>query len=180
MKKIAIGLLLSTAISAPAFAADAGTAYISADYGSWSMANAGSFSNPNAITLSGGYHFTPNIGIEAGYAAVGDSTVNYIGGSMTYSQSALKVAAVGTYPITSQFDIFGKVGVDSISGKLDAFPSSQSTSTTNLMYGIGGQYNINRQFGVRLQYESLGKTKADPAAPGSDVKSTSIGVVYNF
>lgn len=184
MKKLISAVVISAAISTPALAANAGTGYIAADYGQWSMSNAGLLPNPGVLTLSGGYHFTPNIGIEAGYAIVGDSTVSDPFGSITYSQSAVKVAAVGTFPVNPQIDVFGKLGLISVSGSLSGTGfyagTSGSASTSSVMYGIGGQFNINQNVGIRVQYESLGKTKASSAATGADVTSFSAGVVYTF
>ncbi len=181
MKKFVSALLLSVAISAPAFAANAGSGYVSLDYGTWSMSNAGLLPNPGAFTFSGGYYFTQNVGVEVGYVMIGDSIINYPGGSTTYSQSALKVAAVGTLPVAPQLDIFGKLGFDSISGTLtDTIFGSSSASTSNLFFGIGAQYNFNKQLGMRVQYENLGKTKSSSTAVGADVSMVSIGVVFNF
>lgn len=181
MKKIVSVLLLSAVISAPAFAANPNTAYVAVDYGTWTMSNAGVLPNPGVLTLSGGYHFTQNVGVEVGLGLVGDSTVFYPGGSTTYSQSIIKAAAVGTIPVAPQFDLFGKLGFDAISGTLtDTFAGSTSASTTNLMYGFGGQFNIDNHMGVRVQYEVLGKTKASPTATGADVSSFSAGFVYTF
>lgn len=181
MKKLVIALLFSIACSAPAFAANSGNAYVAVDYGTWSMSNAGILPNPGVLTFSGGFHFTPNVGAEVGLALIGDSIVNYPGGQTTYKQSALKFAVVGTLPVAPQFDIFGKLGFDSISGTLnDTFLGSSSATTSNIMYGIGGQFNISNQIGIRAQYENLGKTKASTTATGADVTSVSVGVVLNF
>ncbi len=181
MKKTVTALLISAALSAPAFAANAGSTYIAADYGGWNMSNAGMLPNPGALTFSAGYYFTPNVGAEVGYAFVGDSTVYYPGGSTVYSQSALKFAAVGTVPVSPQFDVFGKVGIDIISGQLsDTFAGTSSASTTNLMFGFGGLFHLNNNMGVRVQYESLGKTKASAFATGADVSMLSVGFVYSF
>ena len=178
MKKIASALLLSAAISAPAFAADVGTFYGAIDYGTWSMSPSGG-SDPGAFSISGGYRFMPNVAVEVGYSMVGDIT--FSGTSLTYAQSAFKGAAVGTYAINNQFDVFGKLGLAMVSGELSCTGCTTSSATTSsLMYGIGGQYNISKEVGVRLQYESLGKSKGSSSATGVDVAVTSIGVVYNF
>jgi OOP family OmpA-OmpF porin len=181
MKKIASALLISAAISAPALAAEPGTGYFALDYGSWAMANASPFPNPGVLTFSGGYHFTENVGMEVGYAMVGDSTVNYGFGSTTIGNSALKFAAVGTLPVSPEFDVFGKVGIAMITGTLtDTFLGSYSATTNNVMFGIGGQFNMSRDMGIRFQYEKLGKTKAQTGATGLDVTSFSVGIVFGF
>ena len=184
MKKIAIAVLLSAFVVAPAFAANAGTAYMGLDYGTWSMSDNTGFSDPGVLTFSGGYRFTPNMAAEVGYAMAGDTTLSDPFGSVTYKQSALKIAAVGTYPVNNQFDLFGKLGLAMVSGELSGtgFYSfvNYSATTNNLMYGLGGQFNVNPQFGIRLQYESLGKSKASSTATGVDVTVVSVGALFNF
>lgn len=206
MKKIATALLLSTAISAPALAADQG-AYVNADLGQANFSNATSqfsttkFGNPGSITIGGGYHFSQNVGVEAGYSIIGDSTIttNAGGGASTGEKlktSSMQVAAVGTFPINDKFDLFGKLGVANTKIDYSAIaaggtfvPSvaqTASASKTNLMFGIGGQFNINKRFGIRLQYQDFGKVQLPGLffggvnAPNISVQVFSVGGVYNF
>lgn len=196
MKKIAIVALLSAFVATPALADNAGKFYVAGDLGAVSFSNSTgpnggtAFPNPKAIRISGGYHFSPMLGIEAGYNVIGDSTLNFVGGSVTAKNSALQVAAVGTFPVASAFDLFGKLGVSLNSNKLTGTGNNavinSSTSSTTLMFGIGGQYNINKQFSVRAQYEDFGKIKTNdgpvPPVAAWTVGTTmfSIGGVYNF
>jgi OmpA-OmpF porin, OOP family len=199
MKKIAGVFLLSTVISVPAFAADQG-AYVAVDLGKVNYSDTGTVTppSPGSIRFSGGYHFSPNVGVEAGYSTIGDSTTNIYGAGWSQSEtlkaSSLNIAAVGTYSINDKFDLFGKLGA--VNTKLDytfsgvaLTPSSGSGSgtKTNLLIGIGAQYNINKHFGIRAQYEDFGKTKVPvvynngATATGEfGLKVVSVGGVYNF
>lgn len=203
MKKIASALLLSAAISAPAFAANEG-GYVNLDLGTASFSNATSqfggtnFGNPGSFTIGGGYHFNQNVAVEVGYSIIGDSTINTPTASgnitETLKTSSFQVAAVGTLPINAMFDLYGKLGIASTKIDYTATPpagfifapgfgtvTSTTGSSTNLMFGIGGQFNINQNFGIRLQYLDLGKVQLSAAgAPNIGVKITSIGGVYNF
>jgi OOP family OmpA-OmpF porin len=183
MKRIATALLLFAAISAPVFAADK-PFYVAADYGKLSMSDAAPLANPGAIRVTGGYHFNPNFAVEAGYMAVGDSTVTNSFGSYTYAQSSLQASGVISLPLGDSFSLFGKVGVASNYGKLTGTGSyaslNTSATTTNAIYGIGGQYNFNQLVGMRLQYEKLGKSKAASSASGVDLTRISAGVVFSF
>lgn len=205
MKKIIAAVLFSTA-SMAAMAAEQG-GYIAVDTGpaTYNGANfAGSnsnvsFLNPGALHIGGGYHFTPNVGIEAGLVKVGDSTVNTygIGGSATETlkSSATYLAATGIWAVGNKFDLFGKVGLAGVkmdytyTGTLFGAPYSVSGSKTNLMFGLGGQYNFNSHFGLRVQYENFGKTdlafRAGWVAAAATTKSVglstvSVGAVFNF
>ena len=197
MKKIVITALLTAFVAAPAFAADGG-AYVAADLGQALYSNAKvtggngeSYENPGFLRIAGGYHFTRYLGVEAGYSMFRNSTVNYSNATTTLKTSVFQVAAVGTYSINHKFDVFGKLGVASISAKESgtgaAVTLTGSASTTNLMFGLGGQFNFNQHFGIRAQYEDLGKAKYTPTvfgvtqpAANISVAVFSVGGVYNF
>jgi OOP family OmpA-OmpF porin len=196
MKKITIVALLSIWAATPALADNTGNFYVGGDLGSVTFSNSAGpnappdFPNPGAIRIAGGYHFMPMFAVEAGLLIIGDSTLSFPGYTVTTKNSALQVAAVGTYPVSSSFDLFAKLGMSMNSNKLTgtglvSFINSSTTSTT-LMFGIGGQYNINQHFGIRAQYEDFGKFKTNdgPVAPVNSwdfgVKMISVGGVYNF
>ena len=124
------------------------------DYGSVSFENSmpsglgGSpFPNPSAFRIAGGYHFSPMLAVEAGYLMIGDSTVDWGSYSDTTKNSALQIAAVGTFAVAPAFDLIGKLGMSMNSNKLsDTLGAwNSSTSSTSLMFGIGAQYNVNQQ-----------------------------------
>lgn len=183
MKKIIAAALLASAVATPAFAADQG-GYFAVDYGTLSMTNAGSFANPGAFDLIGGYSFNKNVAVEAGYMVVGDSTLQDVFGSVTYAQSILHAAAVYSLPLNDSFEAYGKLGINSVNGKMTGTGSyaatNASASTSNITYAIGFQYNIDQANGVRLQYESLGKTKASSNATGADISRVSVGLIHKF
>ena len=197
MKRIVITALLTGLVAAPAFAADAG-AFIAVDLGAGSYSdatvtggNGESYDNPGSLSIAGGYHFTPNLGVEAAYSVFGDSTVEYPNATTTLKTSVFQVAAVGTYSFNDKFAVFGKLGLASISAEESGTATAASLSgngkTTNFMFGVGGQYNFNQHWGIRLQYEDFGKAKYTPylfgvAQPEAEygVSVFSVGGVYNF
>jgi OmpA-OmpF porin, OOP family len=175
MKKIAITLLFSTAISTSAFAADQGF-YTNADYGIYLYSNAPESSSDGirlgGIRLGGGYHFNPYVGVEAGLSIIKDSTSNnsdfYIYGfpQTTLSASSYQVAVVGTIPVNDQYGMFGKLGwantsLDyTYSDSATSITGSGSASKTNPMFGIGwGGQSPNQHVNWRVQYENFGKIK---------------------
>ena len=175
MKKILVASLLSSLFAMPAFAAAPG-GYVAADLQNWSATNTAPFGNPGmGVRIGGGYRFTPNVGVEVDYAQSGSSSA--IGGT-TYKVSATQLAVVGTYPINSQFDVFGKVGMSANKVSLSA-GTCTNCSKTDVMFGVGGQYNINQQIGIRLQYESLGKA-SNTGTNDTTVSALSLGAVYAF
>jgi opacity protein-like surface antigen len=185
MKKIIAIASLSAFIAAPALADDRASFYVAMDTGVVVLSNAGTFPNLSSASFTGGYHFSPNLAIEAGtFATYDDSPMVSETGRQVSEQKVFGVSAVGTYPLNKYFDLFGKFGWNTIttSQTLNRLtgPTSSSATTTNLTYGLGAQYNISAHFGIRVQYESLGKSKLDSAATGADTSRSTIGVVYNF
>ena len=197
MKKITIVALLSVFVAAPAMADNTGKYYIAGDLGSASFSNSSSpatigvaFKNPGAFRIAGGYHFSPMLAVEAGYLMLGDSTISYTNASLTSKNSALQIAAVGTFAVAPTFDLIGKLGMSMNSNKLTGTGAASivnsSTSSTALMFGIGAQYNVNQQVSIRAQYENFGnfKTNDGPVPPVTSwdmgVTMFSVGVAYNF
>lgn len=189
MKKIAIVALLSACISTPALADNTGKFYVAGDLGSASYKNvsvaAGTYPNPGVLRIAGGYHFSPMFAVEAGYSIFGDSVLTNGFSSGTVAASSFQIAAVATYPMTSSFDLFGKLGLSSNNQKITAsgggISSSMSGSQSDLLLGFGVQYNIDSQVGVRLQYEDFGKF-GNFGTTGQAMKASaiSVGVAYNF
>jgi OOP family OmpA-OmpF porin len=192
MNKIAIVVLLSAFVATPALADNTGKYYVAGDFGKMSYSNTNpggsDFSNPNAIRISGGYHFSPIFAVEGGYAVIGNSAQDSGSSSATLKNSAVQVAAVGTYTVNAAFDLFGKLGLSfnsikaSGTGSLSGLDVSNSISFRS-MIGIGAQYNVNQQIGIRVQYEKFGPfTMSNNSNQSWKVGESlsSFGVVYNF
>lgn len=113
--------------------------------------------------LLGGYQFTPIFGVEAAWADLGEVTLNGTApGGAAFSGKGegdgfLLAGTVG-WPATDRFRLYGKLG--------GFFYNSKFTSTvggvvnedldesgTELMYGLGAQYNFTERFGARLEWE---------------------------
>ena len=174
MKKIIAVALLSIAFAAPAFAEGTGF-YGALDLNTWSLSNkpAGADNPSTGYRIAGGYHFTPNWGAELGYTESGNAS--YAG--VDYKVKSTQIAATGTYPINEQFDVFAKLGY--AANKLSTDATCDQCSKSDFMYGIGAQYNFNKQFGIRLQYEDIGKV-TDTGTDDPKATNVSLGVVYNF
>lgn len=139
-----------------------------------------------------GYKFTPNWAIEGGYVDLGkfkyDAT--FAGGTANaeIKVTGWNIAAVGTYPINEQFSVFGKLGV--IDAKVEADftatgpggTASDGDSSTKAKgnWGVGATYNINKQWGVRAEWERFDKLGDKDKTGESDVDLLSVGVVFNF
>jgi len=177
MKKIASALLLS-AFAASAFAADQNF-YVGGNFGqaSTDYANVNSKTG-TAFTLLGGYQVNNNFAVEAQYGNLG-SFAPTAGSKAAITQYG--VTAVGIWPFNEQWSAYGKLGFASTSMKIDAgvVQAAAYTSTKSAVtYGVGGQFNVNQNLGLRFGYDSydVGDTTINTA------KTTviSAGVVYKF
>lgn len=192
MKKSVLAALVLTAfVATPALADNTGKFYGALDLGSVSYSNAtvtvngtpNTFKNPAMFRIAGGYHFSPMLAAEVAYASFADSVLSSAAGNITLGANSFQVAAVGSYPLTPEFDLIGKLGFSANSAKLTttgAFAGQGSTgSKTDLLIGVGAQYNINKQFSIRAQYESFGAMEGSANNP-IKAAAFSVGGVYNF
>lgn len=178
--------------------------YVAVDGGAMSYTNTHVLSawgidfNPGgAITIGGGYNFNNYFGVEAGFTNTADSTITtygFINSKETLKSSATQLAAVGTFPFNEHFSMFGKLGMANtkVDYSYSSFGTTASASATksNVMFGIGGQYNFNKRWGLRAQYIDFGKTRVGPvvtngvpqAGTTGDIGMAffSVGGVYSF
>ena len=120
--------------------------------------------------IYGGYGFTPNVGVEVGYADVG----KFKSAAGDAKGHGLFVDAVGTVPITQSLSAIGRVGA--FNGKLKNSVTGNS-SGTNLKAGLGLQYDFNKQTGVRAEWERY-KFSGVNEKPSADMYS--LGINHRF
>lgn len=167
MKKIAAAVLLSAFVAAPAVAADI---YAGINVGSAKIDSPG-FGSTTSFALLGGYSFNENFAAEVAYTNFGSKDYPTVSG---VKSSAMSVSGVGSLPINEQFSVFAKLGIASTTLEATGFAS---TSKTDLTYGFGGQFNINRQVGIRLGYDTY---KVSDSFITVDQTVTSVGAVFKF
>ena len=180
------------AFSAPAAAqADAGW-YVGAAYGMTNIeVDATGVTNPvtdesdTGFKIYGGFQFNKHLGAEVGYIDAGKATFSGtaipslgIGAfSGDVKVTAITFAGVGTLPLNESFALTGKLGLAAWDVKASAnvagVAGSIDDSGTDLLYGIGARYNLNRNWGITLEYEAV------DAGDGT-ASMTSVGVRYKF
>ncbi|HET9736298.1 MAG TPA: outer membrane beta-barrel protein [Burkholderiales bacterium] len=182
------------ALSAPVYAqgqSDAGW-YVGAAYGQTTIdVDMTGITSPTlddsdtGFKIYGGFQFNKHLGAEVGYVDGGKATfggsIPSLGvGSFTgdISVTAITFAAVGTLPLNEQFALFGKVGLATWDAKASVSISglgagAADDSGTDLLYGIGARYNLNRNWGITLEYEAVD-------VEDSGFNMMSVGVRYKF
>jgi opacity protein-like surface antigen len=177
--------------------------YATADLGMVNYSNTASaydksaLPNPLVLQLAGGYRYNQYWAAEAGYSLIGDSVTKSTGTVVlneTLKNKVVHIAAVGTYTISSKFDVFGKLGLANTAFDYTYSRSTQvatsgsgSATKTNLMFGLGAQYNINKRYNIHAQYENFGSTTVTNTFSNGTTASANIGIsvitvggTYNF
>lgn len=174
MKKIIIAALLTAVVAAPAVAADmyVGVKLGNVNYGYTNVTN----NSQAGYGLLGGYTINENFSMEAEYNSLGGFT----GGTDTVKGSSIGVSGIGSYPFNPQFSLFGKLGIASTSLKITTPGFSALTVTnTGLAIGLGGQYNVSPEVGIRVGYD-INKVGKEPTTTTSAAGMLYLGGVYKF
>jgi OmpA-OmpF porin, OOP family len=131
--------------------------------------------------IAGGYQFAPMWGAEISYAIYGKESAGTLGSlSVDWQFSGFQVSGIGTFPLSNEFSLIGKLGVARTKIELTSGGVSNSASSTNLAYGIGAQYDFTKSVAVRAEYEDLG-TVGDVNTTGTSKDTLlSAGVVLKF
>lgn len=158
--KIVIASLAALAVVSPALAQGSGPEYsVSAGYSLWNADDA----DLGAITLRGTGMFTPNFGVE-GEAAFGVGDEN-VGGATVEINNSLGAFGVAKAPLTDQFDIFARAGYATTEIEASGFGASASADIDGFAYGIGGNFYVNENFGIRGDFSQYdGGDDVDGAA----------------
>jgi OOP family OmpA-OmpF porin len=200
MKKIIFALVASAAAlsGSAAYAQNAqdaaGTGYIGAGV----VGSRYEFENLGSNVLSGdnhsgykaggkvygGYNITNTWAVEAGYADFGKRSYNYTqggaAGGINTDAHSYYVAGKGTWPVAQDFAVFGKLGVARNHNEVNtsgiaAFSGDENK--TALYASVGGEYAINKNVKVSLEYENYGKNDIDT---GRKAGAVTAGLRYNF
>jgi OOP family OmpA-OmpF porin len=128
-----------------------------------------------AFKIFGGYRFNRNLAGEVFWGEWGEITVRSGAATATGEIRTIGVSAVGILPLNQQFELFGKVGFGNtkqkVSGSAPGVAISGRQTGTEILYGFGAAYNVNRNLGLRAEWEFL---------DDSEVDVMSVGIEYRF
>ena len=140
--------------------------------------------------IYGGYQFNPNGAIEFGYVDLGkvkaSGTDSFLGvASIDWETSGITAALVGSLPVGQNFGLMGKLGLFHWDLDVNASSSvlgsgSDSSSGTDLTYGLGLKYDFSKTVGVRAEWERFKDVGDDNTTGQSDIDLLSVGVVFKF
>lgn len=121
----------------------------------------------------GGYQFTPNFALEAGYAGLG----KFQAPSGDVKARGLYLDAVGTIPLAPQWSALGRVGVVDTEAKVSGTGLSVKDHDTGLKVGAGLQYDFSPTTALRGEWE---RYRVGLDSVRSNIDQYSLGVVVKF
>lgn len=176
------------AVASPALAQQPAPGwYMGAAYGMTSfdldttgVTNAAVDDSDSGFKIFGGYEFTKNWAAEVGYVDFGKAGVSGSVLGIPFSGdvgvTAFTFAGVGTMPLNESFSLFGKVGLWAWDAKVNVSTGlgagSADDSGTDLFFGGGLRYNLNKNLALTLEVELYDSDDS--------VTMTSVGVRYKF
>jgi OOP family OmpA-OmpF porin len=92
-----------------------------------------------------GYQINPSFAVEAGYRRLADFD------NITINQTAVSV--IGTLPLQSGFNVYGRLGYNHLDSKASYAYSSATDSTSGVLYGVGVGYNFTPTIAARLEVQ---------------------------
>lgn len=133
----------------------------------------------SAWKIFAGYRLHRHVAVEATYIQTDDFSAQlaFTGVPVTLSVDARSygIAALGIWPFTPQFSVFGKLGIARTDAEGEGTVLGQTISTgedeTGLHYGVGFMFSFGRHLGVRAEWEKLDKGEFD---------MWSLGLYYRF
>lgn len=194
MKKLSIATLLAGLVCSAAVQAD-DTFYLGTQYHQQKV-SADDFDDDSSIklgtvSLAGGYQFTPHWAVELRHHfSVKDKQET--DGNESYrlkvdSQQTLFLK--GSYPLTSEFSVYGLAGYGRTKLQLEVsevdqnmnFSAQVDIAKTGFTAGFGGEYQLTPALSATLEYLKHPKLKlAGEDAVNLDLDSIAIGLNYRF
>jgi OOP family OmpA-OmpF porin len=191
MKKLILAMVASiAAVGAAQAQTDGAYAPYAAGFTPHAYVGVGAATAKNQLTddyrvspkIFGGYEYTPNWGVEAGYTRFGEENGSAL---VPNNQVApYKVKGNSTYvagkyqiPLGERFSGYGKVGVEHSERTNEITGYNRWTDRdTGLYGGVGVQYDLNRNLAVTAEYERYGKDKST----GAKADMYTVGLKYGF
>ena len=182
-KQLAIAASLAVA-SSSAFAQQAPSFYVGADYGTIKADGA---HHKHGYGAYAGYNLNANFAVEAGFHRLSKTEGSYqfdLGGGDSYQASGSgkaeqsDLSVIGTLPLSKGFSVYGRLGINRLESKATVTTTSGGVSTTDsfsesetkVLYGAGLTYAITTAIAARFEVQK----------PHNEVTRFAIGVSYRF
>jgi OmpA-OmpF porin, OOP family len=148
-----------------------------------------------AFRMFGGYQLNRYIGIEAGYADLGKSSIRTnVVPTGTFERriktAGIDVSIVGTLPVTNKLALFARAGAFmserktsfATSGDVELLSGVQGTieRQTKATFGAGAAYDFTTNIALRAEASQSRKYADELLSQSRNIDIYSIGVQYRF
>ena len=129
-----------------------------------------------ALGLFGGFHINEVLAVDFGWADLGEASQE----TAKAEVSVLQVALLGKLPVSTDFSLFGKVGLARWEYDLNTTSLSGSDDDINVYFGIGADYHISGRSAVRFSadFYNMKPTISNMTFTKENISLFSIG--YSF
>ena len=139
-------------------------------------------STGTSYRIFGGYQVNKNLSLELGYQELGDVSVSSVGATGSVGAKAYDLSVLGILPVTQSVSVYGRLGIYYADVDLSVPATSVSGSGTDLVYGVGAQYDFKNGLGIRAEWQKYNNVQL-PAAfvpIGTSYEVMSVGAIWRF
>jgi OOP family OmpA-OmpF porin len=122
-----------------------------------------------AWKIFGGYQFNRNFAAELGYAELGNFRASVGPFTDEAKVRAWELSAIGAWPLMERFSVFGRLGVyrANVEESINVPGASAEHDNNDLTYGLGLQYDITKNLGIRGEWQRYQKVGGGDVAMGA-------------
>ncbi|MEZ5477207.1 MAG: outer membrane beta-barrel protein [Thiolinea sp.] len=122
-----------------------------------------------------------NVVLEGGYLSFGalDAQDTDSGLKISNDMSGYTAAALATYRYSDQIELFGKAGMLWWENELQQGETRTTHSGSNAFVGIGANYDLGDNLGLRAEWERFEGLQPNPAQAGQSLDMLSLGVTLS-
>jgi OOP family OmpA-OmpF porin len=167
-KQIAVAAALVVASSAALAQQPATKFYAGAEVSSTKLDGAGREGGFGGFI---GYKFSETLAVEAGYARLADGSIDFDGDDVDVEFNQTNLSLIGTLPLSSGFNLYGRLGYNDIKVKASFQGASASDKLDDgVVYGVGLGYAFSPASSGRVEVSK----------PVSEMTKVTAGVVFHF
>lgn len=140
--------------------------------------------NDLAVGAFGGYRYSDNLAVEGGWDYLGEFDYTSGAANGSFTADALHLEAVGIYPITKEFEVFGKLGgsygytKNELSGV-----GHVAERGFGVVVGAGASYWVDANVEVRgewTRYNKVGVANAGAETGVDHIDFIGVSTAYHF
>jgi len=183
---VALAAVATLGVALPAAAQSLNAAYVGASIGQSKFA-ADCTGVPNCdktdtgFRIFGGYQFNQFIAAEVGFVDLGKLKLSGPGFDGKIESTAFDLSAVGTWHFTPELAVLGRIGGYAADSKSSGTGIvNDSKSSTGLTFGLGGQYDFNKNLGARIEWQRFSSVKGPANSGDGDIDYFNIAVLWRF